>query len=139
MRSRLLRRKPCRVNSTKKQRTSYKADGTYIYLFIKTHDEKPIWDLLKTYLNNLKVGEEFNRTDLLKCVYVSPLEKALAAGQTTVDQYRRYITILGFLSHIGHAKYKKLKNIPEHASIHKLKIHAYDRTWRSWYIKPEDL
>lgn len=137
--STLIKKRCCGVNCIKNQRIIYKKDGKYVHLFIKTHDRKPIWDLLKAYINNLKVGAEFSRTDLLKCIYVPPLEKALAGGQTTVDMYRRYITINGFLSHTGHAKYKKLKNIPENASIHKLKKHAYDRSWRSWYIKPEDL
>lgn len=114
-------------------------NGQYGYLFIRTHDDKPIWTLLKSYVNNLKTGEEFNRRDLLACVYVPPLVKTLRGAQTSVDQYRRWITINGFLSRSGWGIYKKLKNIPENASIHKLRKHAYDGSWRSWYIKPEDL
>jgi len=132
--------KRCRgVNCAKKSLIVHKTNNNFIRYEIRTHDNKTIWSLLKNYINNLKVNEEFNRKDLLSCVYVHPLENILCGCQTSVDQYRRYITINGFLSHTGHATYKKLKNIPENASIHKLKKHAYDRSWRSWYIKPEDL
>jgi len=128
------------VNCAKKQIiVGNKVDNVYQQFRIHTKGDKPIWSLLKTYINNLKVGEEFNRNDLLSCVYVNEIVRFMLGCQTTVDQYRRFIIITGFLSHTGYAKYKKLKNIPENASIHKLKKHAYDRSWKSWYIKPEDL
>ncbi len=127
------------VNYKKKQLISIKINNEFQLFRIHTKGDKSIWFLLKKYINNLKVNEEFTRTDLLSCVYIDEIISGMKACQTTVDQYRRYITINGFLSHIGYAKYKKLKNIPENVSIYKLKIHVYDKSWKSWYIKPEDL
>lgn len=107
---------------------------------IRTHRNEPIWHLLKNYINNMDVNTLFNRHDLLSSVYNHEVvEGGITACQTTVDQYRRYLTLAKVLDKVGRGEYKKLKNIPENLSIHKLKKHVYGPGWQTWFIPIEDL
>jgi len=106
---------------------------------IRSHRGESIWSLLKNYVNSLEINTIFNRNDLLSCVYIDEVVKPITACQTTVDQYRRYITKAEILEKVAWGKYKKLRNIPEHLSIHKLKNHVYGRNWKQWFILLEDL
>ncbi len=106
---------------------------------INTHRGESIWSLLKNYVNSLEINTIFNRNNLLSCVYVDEVVKPITACQTTVDQYRRYLTIGKMLERVSQGEYKKLKNIPEHLSIHKLKNHVYGDSWKTWFIPIEDL
>ncbi|MCF8019850.1 MAG: hypothetical protein K9L62_10625 [Vallitaleaceae bacterium] len=105
---------------------------------IRTIDRKTIWSLLKEYINSLEDNEQFTRKDLLYAVYVEDAAKALTRVETSVDQYRRYITILGFLDHPGRGTYKKIKDLPPFLTVSKAKRAAYDRSWRSWFMQIED-
>lgn len=105
---------------------------------VRTIDGKTIWGLFKSFLNNLKDGSEFTRREMLHAVYVEDAAKALTRVQTSLDQYRRFITILGFLGHPKRATYTKLQDIPDFLTISTAKKVAYDRTWKSWFIKLED-
>jgi len=105
---------------------------------IRTIDNKTIWSLFKSYLNKLDHGAQFNRTEMLHAVYVEDAAKALSRVETTLDQYRRYITILGFLDHPERARYEKVKDIPEFLTISKAKEAAYDKSWKSWFVRLED-
>lgn len=107
---------------------------------IRTHRGESIWSLFKSYINKLEDDALFNRRDMLSCVYVHEVvEGGIIGCQTTVDQYRRYLTIAKVLDRVGRGEYKKLKNIPEHLSIKKLKNHVYGDSWQTWFIPIEDL
>jgi hypothetical protein len=129
------------VNCEKKQLLTLKP-GMYHEqaIRIRTHRNEPIWHLLRSYINNLDRNALFNRHDLLSCVYtIEVVEGGITACQTTVDQYRRYLTLAKVLDRVGMGEYKKIKNIPENLSVHKLKKHVYGSTWQTWFIPIEDI
>lgn len=129
------------VNCKKKQLLMLKPGMIHSQAIrINTHRGESIWSLLKNYINSLETNDIFNRHNLLSSVYTHEVvEGGIIACQTTVDQYRRYLTIGEMLERVAWGKYKKLKNIPEHLSIHKLKNHVYGRDWKTWFIPIEDL
>ncbi len=128
------------VNCKKKQLLPLKPGMLHSQAIrIRTHRDESIWSLLKNYVNSLDTITIFNRNDLLSCVYVDEVVKPITTCQTTVDQYRRYLTIGKMLERVSWGKYRKLKNIPEHLSIYKLKKHVYSHDWRIWFIQIEDL
>jgi len=108
---------------------------------IETIDNKSIWSLLKNYINNFNINETFTRQELLNSVYGNRVTNGLlnAKCMTTVDQYRRYITIVNCLKIVERGKYKKLKNIPPNLSIKKLQKHVYGSTWKTWFIPIEEI
>lgn len=105
---------------------------------IKTINNRSIWSLLKEYINNMKVGDQFTRSDLLHSIYRKDAARALSRVETSVDQYRRYLTILEILKHPGRALYEKFNDIPKNLTISTAQKLAYDKSWRSWFIKLED-
>lgn len=106
---------------------------------IRTHDDRTIWSLLKEYINGLENNFLFNRNDLLSCIYIEEVVAPITKYETTVDQYRRYLTIAKVIEKISNGKYKKLKNIPKKLTINKLKNHVSGDTWKVWFIPIEDL
>lgn len=129
----------CGINCKKKKKIVHIINKKPHHILIRTHDDKPIWFLLKKYINDMKKDTIFDRVDLLNSVYRKEVVIPIRKYQTTVDQYRRYISMAGCLDHIGFAKYQKIKNIPEHLSVFKLRNHVYSGTYRSWFLKVEDL
>ncbi len=95
--------------------------------------------LFKEYVNKLDINETFTRLELFKSIYVKEVAIATIRYQSTIDQYRRWVSMGGCLKIIGYGKYKKLKNIPEYLSISKLRKHVYCNNWKSWYIQIENL
>ena len=66
------------------------------------------------FINEVEIGGEIRRKDLNS--YVS--------NSVSVDQYRRRMTILGYLETIGLGVYRKLKDIPENMTSTELE-YAY--------------
>lgn len=129
------------VNCKQQQLLTLKP-GMYHYqaIRIRTHRGESIWSLFRSYINKLNDDNLFNRYDMLSSVYTHEVvEGGIIGCQTTVDQYRRYLTISMVLDRVGRGKYKKLKNIPENLSVFKLKKHVYGSTWQTWFIPIEDI
>ncbi len=130
----------CGVNCKKKQLLPLEPGMLHCQAIrIRTHRGESIWSLLKNYINSLETNIIFNRNNLLSCVYVNEVVKPITVFQTTVDQYKRYLIIAEILEAVSWGKYKKIKNIPEHLAIHKLKNHVYGNDWKTWFIPIEDL
>jgi hypothetical protein len=107
---------------------------------IRTHRGESIWSLLKNYINKIDVNTIFNRTELLSCVYVHEVVVGgITACATTVDQYKRYLILAKVLESENWGTYKKLRNIPEHLSVNKLRDNVYAHNWKTWFIRIEDL
>jgi len=109
---------------------------------IETIENKSIWSLLKKYINSLNKNEIFTRKELLYSVYGNRVGDGLLNNSyygTTVDQYRRYITIANCLEIVDRGKYIKLKSIPPNLSIKKLQNHVYGSTWKRWFIPIEEI
>lgn len=136
-----MKRRVVRIKSRSTAKYIIDFDGTYMIkrVLILTRGNKTIWSLIKTYINRLDVNEEFTRKDLFNIVYHKKCGKLLRRYESSLDQYRRSLTLVGCLEHVGYAKYKKLKNIPKGLSTSKLKKHAYSNSWKQWFIQLEDL
>lgn len=57
---------------------------------------------LKDYVNSIPIGETVYRKDLVKVL-----------NSASLDQYRRRLSLLGYISEGEHGQYKKLKQIPD--------------------------
>ncbi len=113
----------------RKRRNLIVIDGKVVE--VKTHNDTPIWDLLKLFINSVKINKTFTRKDLLNSVYNVPMY----SYQTTVDTYRNNLTNLGFLEIAGTGIYKKLYNIPEEVTTSHIGKALKDRnTWKGWFI-----
>ena len=56
---------------------------------------------LKDYINSIPIGETIYRKELVKIL-----------NSSSLDQYRRRLSLLGFISEGNNGKYEKLKQIP---------------------------
>lgn len=98
--------------------------------YIQTHGNIPIWTLFKNYINSLPDGCEFNRRSLLNSIYTIDMKSL----QTTVDQYRNFVTHLGFLQCKNMGNYIKMCDIPMRLTITKVRKALTTRNWKSWFI-----
>lgn len=97
---------------------------------IRTHQDRPIWVLVKEYINSLLINQEFTRTQLLRAVYTTQANGFSAS----IDCYIGYLKIFGFLSGNGKGTYKKLYNIPEKLTTTALVRAACDQSWKKWFV-----
>ena len=129
------------VNSLKKQLLSYKKVSPsigYGRTEIRTIDDRPIWSLMKEYINSLDVNQIITRKNLLVAVYGN-LGIYMSRYPSTVDGYTRCIKIVNCIEKFERGKYRKLKNIPIDLSISKLKKHVSGNNWKTWFIPIEDI
>lgn len=97
--------------------------------------DKSMWEAFKMFINSLPVNEEFTRKQMFEGVYDETSAKAMRRFETTVDHYRLYSCHVGYLDHIGHAKYRKLHNLPQKMTTTMLQRFARNEApWQSWFI-----
>lgn len=76
-----------------------------------------IWEKMKSFVNEAKIGEIITRQDLLRACD-NP-------GSSTVDNYRNYLTNAGYLNTRKRGRYEKLKHIEESLSVDQLYKKSY--------------
>ena len=98
---------------------------------VQTHDNVPIWTLFKEYINSMPDGYDFTRQRLLNSVYTVNMK----SYKTTVDQYRNFLTRLGFIQ-LGEERgtYKKICDIPMRLTLPKIRKALKSRDWKEWFI-----
>jgi len=123
------------INCKNKQRSSILVNGEYKQIFIETNKNHPLWDLFKSYINRLAIGQEFTRKDLLEAVYTKDSSISMRRQPSSVDQYRNSCKHIGFIKSVSVGKYKKLFDIPDNLTTSLLAKHVSlysKRTWREW-------
>lgn len=66
-----------------------------------------VWQMLKEYINSKQIGDTVYRKEIIYYIYKGPMPARYQASYgSTLDNYRRLLTRLGILEHIGWGKYK---------------------------------
>ena len=97
---------------------------------VSTINDRPIWDLLKEYVNSLPTNHIFSRKEMLNKIYTANMQ----CTENVTDKYRRLLTIVNVLKIVDRGKYKKLRNIPVHLTTTQLKKIANPNSWESWFM-----
>lgn len=72
------------------------------------------WDKLKTFINDRKIGDIILRKDIIYYVYGGPMPKKFGGSYgSTIDNYRKLLTILGTLEWVDRGEYKIKYHIRE--------------------------
>jgi hypothetical protein len=82
------------------------------------------WETLKNYINSKEIGSIITRKSLGHRIFNGPYPRTSSYG-STVDNYRRCLTKLGILSHVGIGQYKLNYYIREDLSSSELIKMAY--------------
>jgi hypothetical protein len=91
------------------------------------------WQIIKNYINSKPIGYIITRPKLRNVACNgSPLPQGIS-HTTTVDNYRRCLTILGILELKERGKYKILHHIKEDITSSFLTKVAYSNDWRQWF------
>ena len=100
-----------------------------------TRNRKPIWYLMKNYINkHIKIGNEVTRKNLLKYIYPK-CGNIIWNGETSVDSYRWLLVKVEFLKVTNkQGTFLKLRNIPSELTLTKIRKVASDKSWREWFI-----
>lgn len=103
-----------------------------------------LWEVLKKFINKKKTGEVFYRKQLRVLLPSYQDSKTPAAYKysrfiNTIDTYRNCLSRAGFIGTVKRGQYMKLKTIPENLTITQLEKYVGDKTWRRWFIQPEDV
>jgi len=110
----------------------------YERLEIRTVADKPIWTLVKKFVNSLEENQVFNRLELFNGVYIRGVAEEMISRETAVDHYRKALCLTGIIEHVGFGLYAKRKDVPISLTITKLKRVAYKETWKSWFMPPDE-
>lgn len=109
-------------------------DGYYDMRRIRTKKEKPIWQLFVEYFDTLEIGQQFTRTDIISCSYVDEVVPAMRSQLTTVDNYKGYLKVLGFIKQVKPGVYEKVLNFPIGIPLTTVRNAMKDRnTWKGWF------
>jgi len=100
-----------------------------------TIDNKPIWELLKNYINNMPTGNIFTRQEMLHVIYKRPWK----LRENVADKYRCQLDHVEILKTIKPGKYEKLKDIPDQLTTSKLKEVGNKNSWKSWFMSVDYL
>ncbi len=106
-------------------------------VIIKTRKEKPIWDLMKYFINyRAEIGEKFTRKDMLEYIYPDPnVCYYMRRNGNTLDSYRCLLAKVKIIKNTDDLGiYTKLRDIPNRLTTTRLKKIAEDRSWKSWFV-----
>jgi hypothetical protein len=109
------------------------------FLECQTLEDRPVWPLLKEFLDTIKIGERFTREEKLDYIYTTKHRASLDSYVTNADLYRRYLINIGFVEFVRSTVYLKKYNIPKNASLQLIMKYSYPKkSWKNWFIPPED-
>ena len=81
------------------------------------------WQMLKEYINNQQIGDTITRKEIVYHIYKGPMPgKFRGSYGSTLDNYRRLLTILGTLEHTGRGEYKVKHHIRKDLSTVQLRL-----------------
>jgi len=96
---------------------------------------KTIWERMKEFINTKQPGDIITRQQLFKSIYNNKFK----IHSHTIDAYRNSLTRVGILKKTTTpGTYIKMINIPPNISCAEMKKFASDKSWRVWFISPED-
>lgn len=98
---------------------------------LSTIDSKPIWDLLKEYVNSMPMGCTLSRIDMIRSIYnINHVYVSLG----TLDKYLYELRAVNVLKRVKSGKYQKLRDIPNHLTTSQLRKISNKRSWESWFM-----
>ena len=89
------------------------------------------WQTIKEFINRQELGAIINRKEIMQMIYNGPAPRTSSYG-TTIDNYRRCLTILGILEHVSLGKYKLHYHIRDTLTASEVRAMAYGG-YRSWF------
>jgi hypothetical protein len=98
---------------------------------VSTINDKPIWDLMKEYINEFPLGDIISRSTLISSIY--QIKKSYIY-LPTVDNYIYHLKAVNVLEALGSGKYKKLRGIPITLTTSQLKKISNKNSWESWFM-----
>jgi hypothetical protein len=110
-------------------------------IIIKSRRNKPIWVLMKEFINNrTNIGEKFTRKDMLKYIYPDPnICHYMQSHPNTPDSYRLLLTKVEIVKNTDRlGVYIKLRDIPNRLTTTRLKKITADKSWKSWFIPVDE-
>jgi hypothetical protein len=122
--------------SIEQEDASYRR-GDYLQLY----PEKSLWQSVVDFINSLPDGTIFSRKELHYAVYEEETAKFhLKKGDmSTVDSYRGLLMKTPHLDKTKRpGRYIKKQQIPEEATLTKLKNFAKCKDYKKWFIPYED-
>lgn len=81
-------------------------------------NKETLWQNLVNFINSLDDATVFTRKDLMTTLDTP-------RSETTIDTYRRILTVIGYLSEDGRGQYKKNMSIPEYMTSSIAQKQAY--------------
>ena len=94
-----------------------------VYRYEKEEKKLNVWETLKEYINDKKIGETITRKELIYHIYKGPMPgKFRGSYGSTLDNYRRLFTKLNVLEHTGRGEYKINHHIREDLTTPQLKL-----------------
>ena len=98
---------------------------------VSTIDSKPIWNLLKEYVNSMPMECTLSRIDIIRSIYnINHVYVSL----DTLDNYLYELRTVNVLKRVKSGKYKKLRDIPTHLTTSQLRRISNKRSWESWFM-----
>ena len=110
-------------------------------IVIETRKKKPIWNLMKCFINyRANIGEKFTREAMLKYIYPDPnVCYYMRKNGNTVDSYRLLLSKVEIVKNTDElGVYIKLRDIPNRLTTTRLKKIAGDKSWKSWFIPVDE-
>ena len=89
------------------------------------------WETFKKYINSREIGTIITRKQIMYFIYKGPKPPTSSYG-STVDNYRRCLTILGILEHVDRGKYELCYHIRNNLTSTELHSTAYGG-YRNWF------
>jgi hypothetical protein len=72
------------------------------------------WHELRNFINSKPKLQIFTRKEMVRAVHGSVNNfPYLPKYELTIDHYRRFLTVIGYISHVGRGLYMVVKPIPE--------------------------
>lgn len=101
---------------------------------VTTHEGKPIWTLMKEFINKLDNGSTFTVTDMINHIYTHEI---YCIG--TPATYKNRLVVIGILECCSDGIYKKLRDIPDELTTPLLAKLSNQKTWESWFYQLDHL
>ena len=117
-----------------------KKDNKYERETYKTIDGRQIWELVREYIHNIKVGQKFTRKELHEAVFSPEIANAtMIKGMSSVDNYRALFKkcfIVESTDKLG--VYKKIRSFPEDVELKRIRQYASCKNFKKWFIPFEE-
>lgn len=117
-------------------------DGTYRRGdYLQLYPEKSLWQTVVDFINSLPKDKEFSRKELHYAVYEYETAKHhLNKGDvSTVDSYRGLLCKTPYVETTKRpGRYIKKQNIPDEATLTKLRKFSSCKDYKKWFVPFED-